>query len=217
MAHDPAASLSPRDDSVKVWGAALLFTVSIWVKAKYWPVILVSKPLVSHAVAAGPCSLCFSCCLCQERESHYISWYSGKCLLFCFTWCFFLYLKKWRLLDVNFIPSICLSLNTFLSLYHHQGKSCPSPRQPTQHWLITLSVVGVSIKLPNISHCTRSEGRGITCAAVHCYSPGVSLWPLADSKCSANVARLNVFSLFANRPMYVIWLSSVISLSLLIQ
>lgn len=106
MAHDPAAaSLSPGDDSVKVWGAVVLFTVSIWVKAKYWPVILVSRPLVSHAVAAGPCSLCFSCCLCQERESHCISWYSGKCLLFCFTWCFFLYLKKWRLLDVNFIPS----------------------------------------------------------------------------------------------------------------
>ena len=55
---------------------------------------------------------------------------------------------------------------------------------------------------------------GLICVAVHCYSPSVSLWCLADSKYSANVERPDAFSLFATRLKDMVQLSSVTSLIL---
>lgn len=140
-------------------------------------------------------------------------------LLLCFTRSIFLYFKKkkkWRLLDVNFIPSICLSLK-YIPVF------IPPPKVPIIPGQKLLFLQGKPPSIGSLPYLLWGFHKitqyillywvvGLICVAVHCYSPSVSLWCLAHSKCSANVEWPNVFSLFAPRLKDMIQLSSVTSL-----
>lgn len=157
----------------------------------------------------------------QEWRLYYLSSVEqSEIFIILLSWSLFLYRKKMKIIRHELYP-LHLPLSQHLLSCHctnHQSKSCLSS-QASHPFIGSLPYLLWGLhQLLSLSHCTRSECRGITCI-VHCYSPTVSLWHLADrSKCSANVAWLKVFNLFATRPMYTVaaFISSI-SLSLLIQ
>lgn len=168
---------------------------------------LVSQPLVSPLMVVGPCPLCVPQLLYVSRMGVVLPqgcWAKWNVYHFTFLESFPLHKKKkWRLLGMNFIPSTYLSQHLhYCHRTNHQSKSCLSS-QASHPFIGSLPYLLWGLhQLLSLSHCTRSEGKGITCI-VHCYSSSVSLWYLADSsKCSANVAWLKVFNLCHQAHVY---------------